>query len=202
VSGGPGPVRRDDPPTAHAGGRPRIAELGHVGIRCTDIERQLAFYTEVLGLTLTDHDETLGIWFLSSRPDVEHHEVLLARGRDVPPGVRLIQQISFRCEHLEDVVGFYRRFKEHGVRLDMVVSHGNAVGVYFFDPEGNRCEVYWRTGLRARQPFVQHIDLDTPAEQLVAAIQRSTEQHEGTGFQEPSYVAWTLGQSEHRSPSF
>ncbi|MEK8172371.1 VOC family protein [Streptomyces sp. M19] len=44
------------------------------------MSRQLAFYTEVLGLTVTDHDERLGIWFLSARPDTEHHELLLAEG--------------------------------------------------------------------------------------------------------------------------
>jgi catechol-2,3-dioxygenase len=171
---------------------PTIAELGHVGIRCHDVPRQLAFYTDVLGLTVTDHDEALGIWFLSARPSTEHHELLLATGRDVPVGAALIQQISFRCERFEDVLGFYRRFKEHRTKLDMIVSHGNAVGVYFYDPEGNRSEVYWRTGLEARQPFVEHIDIETPPEQLLAAIRTSVERFGADGFTEESYRQWTL----------
>ncbi|GAA1698522.1 hypothetical protein GCM10009680_43420 [Streptomyces yatensis] len=174
---------------------PSVAELGHVGLRCHDVSRQLAFYTEVLGLTVTDHDERLGIWFLSARPDTEHHELLLAEGRDAPVGIKLIQQVSFRCARFEDVLGFHRRFREHGVRLDMIVSHGNAVGVYFYDPEDNRCEVYWQTGFVARQPFVEHIDIETDPEELLDAIRVSVERHGATGFTEESYRAWTREQA-------
>ncbi len=126
----PDPVRR------------KVAELGHIGIRCFDVEKQLSFYTDVLGLVVTDHDPGLGNYFLSARPDDEHHELLLAKGRDVAPDARLIQQISFRCGTFEDVVGLYRQLKEYGTAFDMIVSHGNAVGVYFFDPDGNRLELY------------------------------------------------------------
>ncbi|MCZ4521750.1 VOC family protein [Rhodococcus ruber] len=171
--------------------RPVIAELGHVGLRCHDVAQQLAFYTDVLGLTVTDHDEALGIWFLSARPETEHHEVLLASGRSVPADAKLIQQVSFRCEELEDVIGFYRRFRKEEVELDMVVSHGNAVGVYFYDPEGNRCEVYWQTGLQAKQPFVENIDLDTDPDELVTAIRRSVTAFGDTGFTETTYREWT-----------
>ncbi|MFF2554193.1 VOC family protein [Nocardia sp. NPDC058058] len=170
---------------------PAIAELGHVGIRCFDIARQLEFYTGTLGLTVTDHDEKLGVWFLSARPDTEHHEVLLAAGRTAAADAQLIQQVSFRCASLESVIGFFRRFRDQGVRLDMVVSHGNAVGVYFYDPEGNRCEVYWQTGFEARQPFIEHIDLDTDLDQLLERIRASVDRYGSTGFTEPSYVEWT-----------
>lgn len=176
-------------------GRRKVAELGHVGIRCFDVEKQLEFYTEVLGLVVTDHDPALGNYFLSARPDDEHHELLLAKGRDVAPEGRLLQQISFRCETFEDVVGLYRQLKEHGATFDMIVSHGNAVGVYFFDPEGNRAEVYWRTGLVARQPFIENIDIETPADQLMDAIRASVEKFGASGFTEESYVRWTRDQA-------
>ncbi|WP_040865350.1 VOC family protein [Nocardia exalbida] len=177
---------------------PAIAELGHVGIRCHDVARQLEFYTRTLGLTVTDHDEALGVWFLSARPDTEHHEILLATGRTAAADTQLIQQVSFRCDSLESVIGFFRRFRDEGVELDMVVSHGNAVGVYFFDPEGNRCEVYWQTGMQARQPFVEHIDLDTDTDELLARIRASVEKYGESGFTEPSYVEWT---TSHNNPA-
>ncbi|MEK8172370.1 hypothetical protein NKH77_33340 [Streptomyces sp. M19] len=77
----------------------------------------------------------------------------------------------------------------------MIVSHGNAVGVYFYDPEGNRCEVYWQTGFAARQPFVEHIDIETDPEELLDAIRASVERHGATGFTEESYRAWTRAQA-------
>jgi catechol 2,3-dioxygenase-like lactoylglutathione lyase family enzyme len=180
---------------------PRVSELGHVGIRCFDTKVQLAFYTEVMGLTVTDFDEGLGIWFLSARPDDEHHELLLAAGRNVGRESNLLQQISFRCESLEDVVGYFERFRANGVTLDMVVSHGNAIGVYFYDPEGNRCEVYWQTGLEARQPFVEHIDLDTDLDELLARVRASVERFGETGFTESTYRDWTLEQSSQTTES-
>ncbi|WP_375500035.1 hypothetical protein [uncultured Jatrophihabitans sp.] len=67
----------------------------------------------------------------------------------------------------------------------------NAVGVYFFNPEGNRCEVYWQTGLQARQPFVEHIDLDGDPDELVAATHASVERFGNEGSTDPSYVQWT-----------
>lgn len=184
------------PSTPATGFGPRkVAELGHVGIRCFDVERQLDFYTKVLGLVVTDHDPALGNYFLSARPHDEHHELLLAKGRDVAADAKLIQQISFRCETFDDVVGLYRQLKEYGTTFDMIVSHGNAVGVYFFDPEGNRAEVYWQTGLVARQPFIEHIDIETPADELMAAIRASVEKYGASGFTEESYLRWTRQQA-------
>lgn len=188
-------------PGATTTGTPRskVAELGHVGIRCFDVDTQLAFYTGVLGLVVTDQDPDLGNYFLSARPDDEHHELLLAQGRDVATDGRLIQQISFRCQTFDDVVGLYRQLKEAHTRFDMIVSHGNAIGVYFFDPEGNRAEVYWQTGLVARQPFIEHIDIETPADELMAAVRASVDKYGASGFTEASYLRWTREQSGHTS---
>jgi hypothetical protein len=55
--------------------------------------------------------------------------------------------------------------------------------------------VYWHTGLTARQPFVEHIDLDTDADvdldRLLARIRASVEAHGADGYTEPAYVART-----------
>jgi catechol 2,3-dioxygenase-like lactoylglutathione lyase family enzyme len=177
---------------------PSIAELGHVGVRCFDVEAQVAFYTAVLGLTVTDHDSGLGTWFLSARPGSEHHELLLTGGRDAAHDARLIQQISFRCSRLADVRAFYRRFVDAGVRIDMTVSHGNAVGCYFYDPEGNRCEVYWQTGLPARQPFVQPVDLAADPDALLATVTDGARIYGNDGYVTDDYVARTKGASPAR----
>jgi catechol-2,3-dioxygenase len=159
-----------------------IARLGHVGIFVQDLEKQKAFYRDLLGLKVSDEDPEMGVVFMSSRPDEEHHELLLCRGRNVGTEARVVQQVSFRCNSLEDVVGFYQRFKENGVKLDRIISHGNAVGVYGFDPEGNRFEVYWDTGLKAKQPYGQRIDLEQPIPQLLKEIAESVEKYGKIGF--------------------
>ena len=168
---------------------PAISGLGHVGLYCFDLEAQEAFFTGVLGLVTTDRDLEHGLVFLSSRPDVEHHELLLAAGRNVGNEAHVVQQVSFRCASLADVIGFYHRFQERSVTLDMVVSHGNAIGVYFYDPEGNRCEVYCPTGLAARQPFLQSVDLDEDAATILGAVAHSVEQFGSTGVVDESVFA-------------
>lgn len=159
----------------------RIRRLGHVGLHCADLARQVAFYRDVLGLAVTDEDPERGIAFLSAQPEEEHHELLLARGRDVGPEAHVVQQVSFRCDTLEDVIDYYHRFLAQGVPIDVVANHGNAVGVYFFDPEGNRCEVYWATGSEARQPFVLPADLEAGAEAVRQAVGEAVARFGSTG---------------------
>jgi len=167
---------------------PRIASLGHVGVFVEDVERSLVFYRDLLGLTVTDADVSSGMYFLSSRPAYEHHEFLICKGRTAPRGVRLLQQVSFRCAELEDVLGFYERLRAAQVRFDRVVSHGNAVGVYFFDPDDNRGEVYWATGLPAKQTYLCKVDPTRPAGQIVADVRAHVAQYGATGFIDPTLL--------------
>ncbi len=129
-----------------------IIELGHTGIMVGDREACRDFYVNMLDLTVTDEDDERGLVFLSSRPDAEHHELVLQSGRDLhQPST--VQQISWRLGTLEALQEYYARFVSNNVTIDRVITHGNAIGVYFFDPEGNRNEVYVQTGAR-RSPTV------------------------------------------------
>jgi catechol 2,3-dioxygenase-like lactoylglutathione lyase family enzyme len=160
---------------------PKIAKLGHVGIHVTDIDRSRAFYRDVLGLTITDQDMKSGATFFSSRPEEEHHELLIAPGRTVAEGEVLLQQVSFRCDTVEEVMAFHQRLKQAGVKIEQVVTHGNAIGVYFFDPDGNRFEVYWDTGLKAKQPFKVPVDLTTSPEAVLEKVDELVAKYGETG---------------------
>jgi catechol-2,3-dioxygenase len=167
---------------------PSIARLGHVGIHCKDLARQKAFYRDVLGLQVTNEDRDMGMVFLSARPEEEDHELLLCSGREVDD-VRLLQQVSWRCNDLADVIGFHNRLEQHAVKFDMIVSHGNAVGMYFRDPEENRLEIYWATGLPARQPYLEKVDLSEPPDEIMRKIRESVAQHGATGIVDRSALA-------------
>jgi catechol 2,3-dioxygenase-like lactoylglutathione lyase family enzyme len=153
------------------GKMPRVTQLGHTGIYVDDLARMRDFYTRVLGLTVTDEDEERGMVFLSSRPDQEHHELVLMRGRKAPPDARLIQQISWHVGSVDDLLAFHQLLGAEGVTVEREVTHGIALGIYFLDPEGNRIEVYWPTDQRVPQPFGRAIDLDQPAEAVLAQAQ-------------------------------
>ena len=164
-----------------------ITKLGHVGIYCKDVETMKRFYKEIVGLTVSDEDAKMGVAFMTSDPTREHHEFVLFGGKkhDEPS----VQQLSFSCESLQDVVDYYHRFKEREVRFDRVVSHGNAIGLYFFDPEGNRCEVYWTTPYEAHQPYAEAVDLTRPADEIMAEVEASVRQHAATGHRDPQSFA-------------
>ena len=151
---------------------PRVDGLGHVGIYADDLMRQRDFYARVLGLEITDEDlEKLGMAFMSANPQDEHHEFVLMKGRKAPSDSRVVQQISFKVDSLGELKAFQRLFKEEGVRIQRVVSHGNAIGMYALDPEGNNIEVYYKTGFEVPQPHSEPVDLEKSDEELLAIAQ-------------------------------
>jgi catechol 2,3-dioxygenase-like lactoylglutathione lyase family enzyme len=166
-----------------------ISRLGHVGIHVRDLEESKRFYAGLLGLTVTDESPEMGMTFLSARPEIEHHELLLCSGRDAAVAGKIVQQISFRCDRLEDIVEYHRRFEDAGVEVDMVVSHGNAIGIYFYDPDHNRCEVYWNTGLQARQPYLENVDLTAPVAEILAGLAESVRVHGEDGVVDPVFAS-------------
>ena len=58
------------------------------------------------------------------------------------------------------------------VRIERVVNHASAIGCYFFDPEGNRTEVFWITGRPSWVPVANPIDIDQPDEVVLAEVDR------------------------------
>ena len=149
-----------------------IAGLGHTGLWVYDLPVMREFYERILGLTVTDEDEALGMVFLSARPKDEHHEFVLQAGRTAAIGDKLPHQISWRVESLEDLRTFHRRFQEHQVKVQQEVTHGNALGIYFFDPEGNRNEVYLRLERDVRQPFRKSVDFGASPEEIWAQAEQ------------------------------
>jgi catechol 2,3-dioxygenase-like lactoylglutathione lyase family enzyme len=145
-----------------------VTGLGHVGLNVEDIDRELWFFTELLGLKVSDRNADGTMIFLSARPDQEHHELLLVKRENLP--LSSIQQLSFTCSSLADLKVLHRRFVENGIRFDRVVSHGNAIGIYMRSPNDNRVEVYWHTGVDWPQPFGVPIDLTQPDEEILSHL--------------------------------
>jgi catechol-2,3-dioxygenase len=145
-----------------------IIGLGHTGLWVEELPTMRRFYEHIVGLTVTDSDDKFGIVFLSSRPEEEHHEFVLQTGRVGGRETKLVHQISWRVDSYESLQELHQRLIDNGVPIQQVVTHGNAFGVYFFDPEGNRNEFYWMTGDDVHQPFRRTIDMSGPREDTIA----------------------------------
>ena len=147
----------------------QTAGLGHVGIYAHDLMKMRDFYTRVIGLQVADEDlEGRGMCFLSSDPISEHHEFVLMKGRKSDEDTQIIQQISFKVPTIQDMREYKAMIEEEELKIDRIVSHGNAFGMYFFDPEGNRVELYYRTGFPVPQPHGDPLDLSKSDEELIS----------------------------------
>ena len=150
----------------------RVTGLGHVGIYVRDLNQMVAFYRDVMGMQVTKQNWRAGVVFLSANPDEVDHEIALMRGRPDEKDPHLIQQISMRVATLDDLRAFRRRLAAEGYQIEGVVNHASAIGCYFFDPEGNRTEVFWVTGRPCWVPTVSPIDIEQPDETVMAEVDR------------------------------
>ena len=145
-----------------------VAGLGHVGIYADDLMKQRDFYTRVIGLSIADEDlDGRGMCFMSADPISEHHEFVLMKGRVSSADTNTIQQISFKVPTIQDLRDYHKRLLDEHIKVERIVSHGNAFGMYFFDPEGNRVELYYKTGFPVPQPHGDLIDLTRSDDELI-----------------------------------
>lgn len=147
---------------------PQTTGLGHVGIFADDFMKQRDFYSRVIGLQIADENLDRGMCFMSSDPVSEHHEFVVMKGRQAAADTKTIQQISFKVPTIQDMRDYKARLEAENITIERIVSHGNAFGMYFFDPEGNRVELYYRTGFPVPQPHGDAIDLARSDAELLA----------------------------------
>ena len=151
---------------------PKVTSLGHIGLYVRDIERSVAFCRDILGMQVSDRSPRGSVFMTAQDRLREHHELLLAPGRNDDGKVNVIQQISFRCASLADVKEFHRVFLKNNVKIARTCSHGNTVSIYFEDPDGNLLEVYWPTGIDVPQPFGPPIDVTKSETEIMAEVKR------------------------------
>ena len=124
----------------------KVLGLSHVVLHVNDMDKMVAFYRDVLGLTVHQGQrDPNALVFLTANPETDDHEIAFIRGRD--GDAKIVNHIAFRVESPAVVKAYYDQFVATGVPIDHTVSHsyvteGNTVSCYFLDPEGNRLEVY------------------------------------------------------------
>jgi catechol 2,3-dioxygenase len=140
---------------------PPPAQLTHIGLFVEDMDAMVAFYTDLLGLVVTDEGEFTGryLTFLSRRAE-EHHQLVLVTGRRTEGEIQLLSQISFRLadDDLGALRWFYQRGLELGAKGMEARNHGNSWSIYFDDPEANRLELYTATPWYVSQPWRVPLD--------------------------------------------
>ncbi len=150
--------------------QPQSVVFSHMGFYVRDLERMARFYQDVMCFTVTDRGDlgAVQLVFLSRDP-AEHHQVVLATGRPEDLTFSIINQISFRVPDLATLRLLRDRAAADPDVTELVTAtHGNAVSIYFRDPEGNRIEVFMDMPWYCEQPLREPIDLDQSDEAVMA----------------------------------
>ncbi|MEM7561618.1 MAG: VOC family protein [Pseudomonadota bacterium] len=139
--------------------------LSHYEIYVDNIARMQKFYTQCLGLVVTDKGEGQdGMVFLSNSPE-EHHQLVLTPRK---PGASFhspVDHIAFRVDSLTSLRSFHTALKNYHANYQSV-SHGTTWSIYFRDPENNRLELFTDTPWHVNQPCRFEVDFELTDEAL------------------------------------
>jgi catechol 2,3-dioxygenase len=142
----------------------------------------LRFYTEVLGLTVTDRGQGITfkneLAFLSSDPE-KHHQMALASGRPKEATFSTVMQASFAVGSLDDLRAIKARALANGASDMRALDHGNAWSIYFKDPEGNTVEVYLDSPFHVPQPHGDPLDLGKSDEEILRTTETACRKDPG-----------------------
>lgn len=121
------------------------ADIGHVHLKVTDLERAVAFYRDVLGFEVTQRygDQAA---FLAAGGYHHHIGLNTWMSKDGPPAPRNAPGLfhaAIRYPSRAALARALQRLIDRGVRLDGASDHGVSEALYLHDPDGNGLELYW-----------------------------------------------------------
>ncbi len=116
-----------------------VAHIGHAELGVTDLEASRRFFTETIGLSVSQEDEDRV--FLRAWQDWDHHTLILKRFER-----SVVEHVGWRVEGPEDLRHFEKRLKALGIEHHWVeggTEPGQGDGLRFLTPAGLPLELYW-----------------------------------------------------------
>ena len=115
----------------------RVKKIAHAVYETPDLDRQVEYYTEVLGLTLVEKAKDVA--YLASTLD--HHSVVLRQG-----GQAKCVRLGFQLGPDDDLNDFQKQTAAHGINTQRRKNPDPSIAdmVTFEDPKGTAMEVFKR----------------------------------------------------------
>ncbi len=158
----------------------------HAVIKVRNMETMTRFYMDVLGFEVADRGPLFGdsgpeIVFMSQY-EGDHHQIAFVEAREDEGPSNSVDHIAFRVDGLADVREMMDRVATcPDVDAGAPVTHGNAISVYFKDPEQNGIEVFCDTPWHVQQPVIAPWDPSLDDADVLKGVGDTFAQKPGTG---------------------
>ena len=115
----------------------RVKKIAHATYEIPDLDAQVEYYTEILGLSVTGKDSD-AVYLAST---LDHHSVVLRRGKQAQ-----CVRVGFQIGPDDDLDPFERQVRGHGVETRRQKDPGPTISdiLAFEDPKGTVMEVFKR----------------------------------------------------------
>lgn len=120
----------------------KIKKVAHVVLGVRDPQRSIKFYTEALGMELVNVLEDMQMAFFSFG-ERDHDIAIIKVPDEQPVGSSGGAHTALEIEGGEDQLRqLYQGLKSYGANVEFTADHVLTKSVYFFDPDGNRLEIF------------------------------------------------------------
>jgi len=128
------------------GDLPRIRRIAHVVLFVKDPEASAVWYENVLDMRVSarcvEGPYAGGVFMSFGTSD---HDIALFPARPDASKGHEFEHIGLEVDcdgDLNCLRRLYGKMLKHKVRINEVLDHGVAIGIYFFDPDGHQLEVF------------------------------------------------------------
>lgn len=125
-----------------------LAKISHVVLKTADLERSVKFYTEVMGMRVSDsYPETMmpGRMVFLRCANGDHHGVALVGGKEGPADNSELHHFAFEVDTVDEVFRARNHLRTHGVPIHFEGRRraGQQIAIEFSDPDNHQIEICW-----------------------------------------------------------
>jgi catechol 2,3-dioxygenase-like lactoylglutathione lyase family enzyme len=127
----------------------KIKGLHHITCICSNLERTVSFYRDLLGMTLlkqsVNDDDPTARHFYFGDPEASPGSMVTfleyANMEQGQVGVGIVHHFALRAGSLDELDAWHKHLKEHGIQSTEPINRTYFSSIYFRDPDGNIVEI-------------------------------------------------------------
>jgi catechol 2,3-dioxygenase-like lactoylglutathione lyase family enzyme len=125
-----------------------LSKISHVVLKTADLERSVKFYTEVLGMRVSDaYPESMmpGRMVFLRCANGDHHGIALVGGKEGPADNSELHHFAFEVDTIDEVFCARNHLRKLGIPISFEGRRraGQQVAIEFSDPDNHQLEICW-----------------------------------------------------------